>query len=108
MVTDFRKQVGQRIRKARTKKNWRQEDLAEFIGKTPAYVGMLERGERSASLDTFIEIVKVLDVTADELLCDVVISSYRTKLLQFDERIEKLEHAERQKLFDIIEAYLSD
>lgn len=108
MVTEFRKQVGQRIRKARMSRSWRQEDLAEFIGKTPAYVGMLERGERSASLDTFVEIVKVLDVTADELLCDVVISSYRTKLFQFDERIEKLKHTERQKLFDIIEAYLSD
>lgn len=69
---------------------------------------MLERGERSASLDTLIEIATVLDVTTDELLCDVVISSYRTKLFQFDERIEKLEHTERQKLFDIIEAYLSN
>lgn len=108
MVTDFRKKVGQRIRKARVNKSWRQEDLAEIIGKTPAYVGMLERGERSASLDTFIEIATVLDVTTDELLCDVVISSYRTKLFQFDERIARLEHAERQKLFDIIEAYLSD
>lgn len=82
--------------------------MAEFVGKTAAYVGMLERGERSASLDTFVEIVKVLDVTADELLCDVVISCYRTKLFQFDERIEKLELTERQKRFDIIEAYLSD
>lgn len=108
MVTEFRKQVGQRIRKARINRKWRQEDLAESIGKTPAYVGMLERGERSASLDTFIEIAAALDVTADELLCDVVVSSYRTKLIQFDERIKKLNHQERQKLFDIIEAYLSD
>lgn len=108
MVTEFRKQVGQRIRNARMNRKWRQEDLAELIGKTPAYVGMLERGERSASLDTFVEIATVLDVTADELLCDVVISSYRTKLFQFDERIRKLSLEERQKLFDIMEAYLSD
>lgn len=73
----------------------------EFIGKTPAYVGMLERGERSASLDTFVKVVTVLDVTADELLCDVVISNYRIKLIQLDERIEKLKYEERQKLFDI-------
>lgn len=79
MVTEFRKQVGQRIRNARMNRKWRQEDLAELIGKTPAYVGMLERGERSASLDTFVEIATVLDVTADELLRDVVISSYRKK-----------------------------
>ncbi len=108
MVTEFRRQVGQRIRKARISRNWRQEDLAEFIGKTPAYVGMLERGERSASLDTFVEIVTVLDVTADEILSDVVISCYRTKLFQFEERIEKLNEEDRKKLFDIIEAYLSD
>ena len=108
MVTKFRKKVGRRIRNARMGRNWRQEDLAELIGKTPAYIGMLERGERLASLDTFIEIATALDVTMDELLCDVVISSYRTKLFQFDERIEKLEHSERQKLFDIIEAYLSN
>ena len=49
MVTKFRKKVGRRIRNARMGRNWRQEDLAELIGKTPAYIGMLERGERSAS-----------------------------------------------------------
>ena len=67
MVTKFRKKVGRRIRNARMGRNWRQEDLAELIGKTPAYIGMLERGERSASLDTFIEIATALKLSTQRV-----------------------------------------
>ena len=105
MALDSQK-IGYRIRKARKRRKWRQDDLAEKIGKSTTYIGMLERGERLPTLDTFVDIVTALEVTADEILCDVVNYGYQTRLLQYDKRIKELGQNDRHKLYNIIEAYL--
>ena len=48
--------VGLNIRKLREKNHLRQEDLAEKIGMTANYIGLVERGERIPALPTFIDI----------------------------------------------------
>lgn len=80
--------------------------MAEKIGKSTTYTGMIERGERLPTLDTFVDIVTALEVTADEILCDVVNYGYQTRLLQYDKRIKELGQNDRYKLYNIIEAYL--
>lgn len=100
--------VGARIRSARKRKEWRQDDLAEQIGKSTTYVGMIERGEHIPALDTFVDIITELDITADEILCDVVKYGYQTRLMQYEEKIKNLNQKERQKLFGIMDVYLSD
>lgn len=62
--------IGRRIRKARERKGWRQEDFAEKIGLSVTYTGMIERGEKVPRLETFITIANVLGVSADQLLAD--------------------------------------
>ena len=100
--------IGCRIRAARNKLEWRQDDLADRIGKSTTYVGMIERGERLPTLDTFVDILTALEVTADELLCDVVKYGYQTRLMQYDKRIKQLNQTDREKLYKIIDAYLED
>ena len=46
--------IGKNIRKYRLMKKLRQEDLAEKAGLTTNYIGMVERGEKIPSLETFI------------------------------------------------------
>lgn len=100
--------IGLRIRIARKEREWRQDDLAEHIGKSTTYVGMIERGERMPTLDTFVDIITELGITADQVLCDVVSYGYQTRLYQYEERIRDLDHKDRQKLFDIMDAYLDE
>ena len=69
---------------------------------------MIERGERLPTLDTFVDIVKALDVTADEILSDVVSYGYKTRLMQYDKRIRELTQSDRQKLYRIMDAYLDE
>lgn len=107
MGMEFQK-IGARIRTARKRKEWRQDDLAEHIGKSTTYVGMIERGERIPALDTFIDIITELDITADEILCDVVKYGYQTRLLQYEEKIKNLEQKDQQKLFGIMDVYLGE
>ena len=49
--------IGKNIRKFRLVKKLRQEDLAERTGLTANYIGMVERGEKIPSLETFIKIL---------------------------------------------------
>lgn len=100
--------IGARIRTARKRKEWRQDDLAEHIGKSTTYVGMIERGERIPALDTFVDIITELDITADEILCDVVKYGCQTRLLQYEEKIKNLEQKDQQKLFGIMDVYLEE
>lgn len=59
--------LGQRIREQRRKKGWTMDKLAEKADLSVNYVGDLERGVKTPSLDTFIRIVEALDVPADTL-----------------------------------------
>ena len=49
--------IGKNIRKFRLARKLRQEDLAEKTDLTTNYIGMVERGEKIPSLETFIKIV---------------------------------------------------
>lgn len=46
--------IGKNIRKFRLARKLRQEDLAEKTDLTTNYIGMVERGEKIPSLETFI------------------------------------------------------
>ena len=46
--------IGKNLRKYRLERKLRQEDLAERAGLSTVYIGMVERGEKVPSLETFI------------------------------------------------------
>ena len=60
--------IGNRIRQTRKLKGWSQEVLAEKCEISLSFIGHIERGTRSMSLDTFASICNVLEAGADELL----------------------------------------
>ena len=75
-------EIGERIKKAREKKNLTQEKLAEAIDVSTQYISDLERGVVGASLSTMKAVCVVLDVTSDSLLFgDIPESTKRNQLL---------------------------
>lgn len=64
--------LGRRIRKARKIKNLTQEQLAEAVGLSLSFIGHIERGSRTASLKTVMDIANVLKTTPDRLLTDSI------------------------------------
>jgi transcriptional regulator with XRE-family HTH domain len=60
--------LGNRIREARQRRHWTQEDLAAAADLDRAYVGSLERGERNPSLTTLCRVAKALRVTLASLV----------------------------------------
>lgn len=82
--------IGKNIRKFREIKKLRQEDLAEKTDLTTNYIGMIERGEKIPSLETFINILNSLGVSADMVLSDVLDNGYKVKDSLLNEKLEKL------------------
>lgn len=69
------KRLGKRIREERLKLKLTQAQLAEDIDISDTYMGAIERGERSLTLDTLVRLVNRLGVTIDYMLSDAVSDS---------------------------------
>ena len=61
------KTLGKRIQRIRKKLGMTQEDVAEKIGISRAYMGYIEQGRYSASLEVIEKIAKVLKVKMSDL-----------------------------------------
>lgn len=77
------KRLGKRIREERKKLNLTQAELAEAIDISDTYMGAIERGERSLTLDTLVRLVNRLGVTVDYMLADSVSDNDSNILAQF-------------------------
>lgn len=95
--------IGKNIRKYRLMKKYRQEDLAERTGLSANYIGMVERGEKVPSLETFINILNALDVSADMVLADVLKTGYIVKNFILNEKMSKLAPEDRDKIYEVID-----
>ena len=98
--------IGKYLRKYRREKGLSQEALAEKINLSSNYIGLLERGKKVPSLETFIDLVNALDISADMLLCDVVNTGFRVKSTLLTDKLEKLSPTDRSRIFEIIEVFL--
>lgn len=63
-------EIGQRLRKARLAAGMTQEKLAERTGVGTTHISHVETGNSIPSLKLLVDILNVLEVTADEVLCD--------------------------------------
>ena len=98
--------MGDRIREARKNLNVTQEQLAESLGITPYYMGELERGNKTPSLDLFINLVEILNVSADYLLRDIVSVGNVYGDSSMARKLENLTPKQRVALEALIETYI--
>ncbi len=99
------RRIGRRLKKAREAKHLTQEEFAELLGLSVGYIGMIECGRRIPSLPTFMEMISVLEVTADKILCDAVDYVSSSRLAEYDSDIKNLPKAEREKFFKMLDVY---
>ena len=92
------KAIGSRIKAAREKKGLTQEALSEIVDLSPMHMSVIERGVKPTRLDTFIRIANALDVSADELLQDVVDHSTESISGELYDMIQQLPKTEQQKI----------
>jgi len=59
---------GKRIKELRLKKGLTIERLAELIGISPTYLGLVEKGNKSLRIENFKRLSDVLDVSIDYMV----------------------------------------
>ena len=89
--------MGERIREERLRLNLTQATLAEAIDISDTYMGAIERGERSLTLETLVKLVNRLGVSVDYMLTDSVSDSDPNILEQF-KQITDCQPLERKQM----------
>ena len=100
--------IGKNIRKYRVEQKLKQDELAEKAGLSSNYIGMVERGEKIPSLETLINILNSLDVSADMILCDELSCGYRMKNTLLHEKIAKLSQKDQRTVYAVIESLVEN
>lgn len=98
--------IGIKIKQYRIQRKMSQERLAELSGLSTNYIGMIERGEKTPALDTFLTIANVLNVSADMLLSDVLYNGYTVKDSLLAEKLNGLIPADREIIYDVIDTLI--
>ncbi|GGA49235.1 helix-turn-helix domain-containing protein [Paenibacillus physcomitrellae] len=99
--------LGKRLREERLKLNLTQEKLAEKVEVSEAYIGQIERGERSLSLDTLIKLVNQFGVTVDFLLQDSVSSNNEQFFEALKQIVNNRSIQEKQMALDMLKVLFS-
>lgn len=98
--------IGKHISEFRHLRKLRQEDLAEITGLSTNYIGAVERGEKIPSLETFIDILNALSVSADVVLSDVLQEGYLVKASTLGDQLKTLSTKDQKRIFDVIEVLI--
>ena len=82
------KVLGERIKEERKRIHLTQAQLANEVGISDTYMGAIERGERSLTLDTLVKLANRIGVTIDYLLTDFVDGSNESIIDEFKQIID--------------------
>lgn len=100
--------LGIKIRELRLEANYTQEELAEKADMSTVYLGEVERGKKVIGVDKFINIVKVLGVSADSVLCNELPTGEPYVFDEITEKLKKLTPKQRKTAIDILNGYLKN
>ena len=98
--------MGNRIKEIRKRNGLTQEQLAERLDLSVEFVGQIERGLKLPSMQVFIRLIEVLNVSADYLLRDSVSTGQLFGDNAIGRKIEKLEPKQRIALEALIDTYI--
>lgn len=98
--------VGLRIKKHRHLLKMTQEQLAEKAELSSNYIGLIENGQKKPSLESFIKIINAFDLSADELLVDVVDKPCSNTASELSFKLEQLPNKKQKEIYSVIETMI--
>ena len=100
--------LGKRIKEARQKAGYTRQDLANKVCTSTVYLGEIERGLKMPSLNSFIKIIEVLNISADYILRDELSSGMYYIYDEVFDKLKDITPKQRRCAIDILNAYLSN
>lgn len=103
-----RKLLGRRIREERVRIGLTQEQIAEKINVSTTYVGFVERGKRSVTLEKLILLADCFQLPIDALLHDMSAhTSSEAREQQLKVLWDQASDDEKEKILSIIKVIIS-
>ena len=102
------KAVGARIKAARKAKRMTQEQLAAVVDLSTPHMSALERGIKQPSLETLVIIANELEVSADQLLQDVVDRSALSASNELAELLSRQPPETQRKILHAVRVLVTD
>lgn len=99
--------LGKRIREERIRSNLTQEQLAELMDVSTTYIGFVERGKRSITLEKLIDLASCLHISIDELLHDIVPATQTADDLQMKALWNHATPDEQSLILSLVKSVLS-
>ena len=96
--------IGSKIKEARERAHLTQEELAEIIDISPTHMSVIERGVKTPKLDTFVKIVKALNLSADALLLDGMDQVNDSIVAELSVRLGRLTDENQNRFLNAIRA----
>lgn len=100
------KAMGKRIKAAREAAGMTQEELADAINMSSMHISVIERGAKPPKLETFTRIANVLQVSADELLQDMIACAIPARANRLSQLLEDLPQKEQDCLLTSLAAFI--
>lgn len=102
------KNIGNKIREYRKKSNLTLEQFSELLDLSTTHIGNIERGSKTPTLETFIKIVNILNVSADVLIADKLNNKNEIKLIEIANILEELPDNEKERVLDLFFSILNN
>lgn len=96
--------IGSKIKEARERAHLTQEELAEIVDISPTHMSVIERGVKTPKLDTFVRIVKALNLSSDALLQDGIEHADESIMAELSVRLGRLSEKEQNRILNAIRA----
>ena len=101
-------ELGMKLREARNKAGFTQEQLAEKADIGVMYLGEIERGVKMPSMKIFIKLIEALDISADYILRNELPSWKEYVLDEITEKLASLTPKQRKAAVDILDAFIKN
>jgi transcriptional regulator with XRE-family HTH domain len=102
------KAVGKQIKQAREVKGLTQEQLAEKVNLSASHMSVIERGIKPPKLETFFEIVNVLEVDVNSILADVLSVSNKIISSKLSVRLSALPSTQQKKILRVLDTLIQE
>lgn len=94
--------IGERIKVARHKKGYTQENLSAITGISQPHIGHIESGKTKVGLPTLLKIANALDTTLDALVYDSTTVAVSTYDMDFKNEIDDCTAEQKQRLLEVV------
>lgn len=101
-------ELGKRLKAARSEKGYSIGSFAAKVHLSDRYITGIERGEKIPKMETFVRLLNVLELSADEALQDSLVVQYKMKASELEKKISELTPQQRKLVLDVLDAMLQN